>query len=321
MIGNRLGWSLAAVLAVVLGLIAWQLAGVNRLTAPTSLLNETRAFEPLASEVPPSAVYRYDTPGDSGPLYRQAIDAVRRDASRYETAAMAETPDDFEASDAWAALRAAAPLTGDAGLTKDPAIRAGYDGAADDDVDALVLAARCLGHTAQLRSADSPEQARALYEAQFALGAKLFDARIRYAETATALTIARDASRGLRDLADRAADPRRASAAAAFDRSAEALLLRLGPVWGATAAIDGRVIARHCGDVYALADAKTVERVWRVEAVLALGRHRFNAERAADRLVVPRRLAELERVEKDPFVLAAIQAARGLTIEQYRTLR
>lgn len=320
-IGNRPGWTIAGGIAGLLGVVAWQLAGVNRLTPPTNVLSAAGAFAALSPEVPPGVVFRSETPGDSAAHYRRAIEIIRADTMRYEVAASAETAEGFESSEAFAALRAAAPLAGDAGLPTEPAARASYE-PADDELDALVLVARCLDRTARLRLPTDVNRARTLFEAQFALGAKLFEGRVRYAEAAVGLSIARDAAMGLRAVAERTNDTRRASSAATFDRAAQGLLQqRLGPVWEAVAAVDGRLIAEHSGDVYALADAKTAERMWRVEAALALGRHRFNVDRAADRLAVPRRLDEMERAEKDAYVLAAIRTARGLTIEQYRTLR
>jgi hypothetical protein len=59
--------------------------------------------------------------------------------------------------------------------------------------------------------------------------------------------------------------------------------------------------------------------MFRVEAILKLGRYRFNSARAADQLAAPRILKTLE-ADPDPAIQTAARAAQGLTVEQYRMI-
>ena len=322
MIGNRIGWAIAALLALFFALFTWQLVDLNRLTPPTPLLAATSAFEPLNTEVPAAAVFRSDAPGDAGELYRAVAADVRANGDTdYAVLLNATDADALEASPAVAKLIRAGPLTGEVIFAATPASLVSYD-AAYEELDALALAGRCLGKAALLRLADAPQRAKALFEAQFALGARLFAERLRYAEATAGLGLARDAAAGLREVAARAGDARRAALLSTYDRSAAGLQTRrMDPVWNAVGGVDGRVINTHAGDVFALTGRDNRERMWRIEAILALGRHRFNMERTADQLIVTRRLDEVEKGETDPVVQAAIKAAKELTIEQYRTIR
>ena len=81
---------------------------------------------------------------------------------------------------------------------------------------------------------------------------------------------------------------------------------------------DQQSIAEHAGDIFRFA-AKSKEKMFRVEAILKLGRYRFDAARAADQLAAPRFLRRFQR-DPDPAIQAAAQAAANLTIEQYRMI-
>lgn len=328
MLGYRLGFTLAAVIAALFGWLTWQLVEFNRLTPTTPLLTDASATDPLTMEASAAAVFKSDQPGDAGMLYREAIEPMHRRyrntfgyALDYAALANERSPEVIEAAPAVAKLIAAGPMTGDVIFGNDPKALIDYD-AGTEPIDALSLVGQCLGRAALLRLAKEPEKARPLFEAQFALGWKMFNERLRYAEAAAGLSLARDAAAGLRDIAARAGDTRRAALLATFDRSAAGVQSnRLDPVWRALGSVDGRVIARHAGDVYTLTGRDNRERLWRIEAILALGKHRFNIGRDADQLIVPRRLAELEPGETDPAILAAINAAKNLTLEQFRTVR
>jgi hypothetical protein len=81
---------------------------------------------------------------------------------------------------------------------------------------------------------------------------------------------------------------------------------------------DAPRIAANAGDVIRFAKMAK-ERMFRVEAILKLGRYRFDSARGADQLAAPRILGELEK-DPDPVIETAAEAALGLTIEQYRMI-
>jgi hypothetical protein len=59
--------------------------------------------------------------------------------------------------------------------------------------------------------------------------------------------------------------------------------------------------------------------MFRVEAILKIGRYRFDAARKGDQLAAPRVLRRLAD-DPDPVIQAAANAALALTLEQYRTI-
>jgi hypothetical protein len=79
---------------------------------------------------------------------------------------------------------------------------------------------------------------------------------------------------------------------------------------------DMQSIGQHAGDIFRIA-RMSKERMFRVEAVLKLGRYRFDSARAADQLAVPRILRGFQS-DPDPVIRAAALGAGGLTLEEYR---
>ena len=84
-------------------------------------------------------------------------------------------------------------------------------------------------------------------------------------------------------------------------------------------AVDDKVVSEHAGDVFYLAQ-HAGDRVWRVEAIFALGRMKYfvgSEGRAADQRGAPRMLQKLTE-DSDPVIRAAAVAGRDLTIDEYR---
>jgi hypothetical protein len=90
------------------------------------------------------------------------------------------------------------------------------------------------------------------------------------------------------------------------------------PIYEVLTSADPAKIAANAGDIFRFA-TRSRERMFRVEAILKLGRYRFNSARAADQMAAPRFLRFLGH-DADPAVRAAAQAAGGLTVEQYRMI-
>jgi hypothetical protein len=92
------------------------------------------------------------------------------------------------------------------------------------------------------------------------------------------------------------------------------------PLQNVIGAIDQNLIAKNAGDIALLAQKPLPERMWRVEAILKLGRYRFDAARAADQRAVPKILKEIAAGNRDPAIQAAAKAALGLTLDSYRMI-
>jgi hypothetical protein len=84
--------------------------------------------------------------------------------------------------------------------------------------------------------------------------------------------------------------------------------------------IDQNVIEDNVGNVFLLAQ-QGKDHLWKTEAVLKLGRYKFNAGRASDQRAARRLLRAMAKDESlDPVTKAAATSARDLTIEDYRRL-
>ena len=93
---------------------------------------------------------------------------------------------------------------------------------------------------------------------------------------------------------------------------------RIEPLERVITSIDPKVLARHVGDVFVLAE-KSSERVWRVEAVLKLGMYKYYTNTPGDRRAARRMVRSLLN-DPDPAIQTAALAANELTREQYRTI-
>jgi hypothetical protein len=107
----------------------------------------------------------------------------------------------------------------------------------------------------------------------------------------------------------------------AFDAGrVEMMKTRIDPVLKVVRSIDPKVVGQQTGDVFELAK-RCRERMWRVEAILALGRVRYMAGQggtAGNQRNATQLLNKLANTDPDPIIQTAASQARDLTIEQYR---
>jgi hypothetical protein len=182
-------------------------------------------------------------------------------------------------------------------------------------LEALRTLGQCARRAGQLIEKQRPAQAVRLYEATFALGTRLYQERLVWAELDVGLTLMAEGAALLA-----AADPSRAEAIRRFDLARKTFVIdRLQPTLRVIASADQVVIDTHAGDVAWFA-RHAQDRMWRVEAIFKLGRYRFNARHIGDQRAANSLLKELCD-DPDPVIQAAARAARDLTEQQYRTLR
>jgi hypothetical protein len=84
--------------------------------------------------------------------------------------------------------------------------------------------------------------------------------------------------------------------------------------------IDPKIVGTRTGDVFEMAK-RSQDRMWRVEAILALGRVRFftgTSRSAADQRAALAAVKKIAAEDPDTIVRTAAEAARDLTAEQYR---
>jgi len=195
----------------------------------------------------------------------------------------------------------------------------GYDRDASDRVEAIYTLGKTASRLALYIQKEQPDQALLLAEAAFSLGVKLCDERLRWREFDSGAELARDGAFIIKKL-----DPTR-SAGRRYRRADGATFEgSLHPPSGPpSTSADQQVISRTSGDMFYIAkNAK--ERMWRIEAVLKLGRNKFNIGdfgRGAD----PRwSILTVKRMSNDatldPAVRAAAKAATDLTLPEYNSI-
>lgn len=327
--GNRLGWTISAVilLAYAAG-FGWLVRGMNTASAATGFVSAAPATTPIALPVAPSATLPQMTdPRDAAPFYRQAIDHYRKNQAAYEKfltsspgTAAGLPPSDMKGVDL---LVDATPMVQMTLFAEQPEQIVRYD--QKPDLEALGRLGDAAVRLALLRqNGDAREKRQAMqyYEAAFSLGAKLFAERLNYAELMLGFRFMGETSVQLAKLTRGMGDAARAEAFANFNTARQNYFRSsIEPMARVLNSIDSSIVRQHTGDVIHLAESAP-ERVWRVEAILALGRMRFfvgENGRAGDQRAAERVLKKLAQ-DADPVIRAAVSAATNLTIEQYRMM-
>jgi hypothetical protein len=321
--GNRLGWAISAVIAIVtVGSLAFYARGASAMSKPTQFGIEASG-ETVALSVPAQGVLGGSPkPCDAAQSYSEAIALYRREPMVYDDVAGGTS----RATDA-AKLPAVQRLIEGAGcqqmtlFSADPTLIVRYGDA--PELEALRTIGRAavrvgLMHKANKRNADAIK----CYEAAFALGAKLYDERMTYREMMAGNELMGEAGVGLSSLTFTVGDTTRSEAATKFEAARQATFKsHAQPVAAKLISIDPETVAQHTGDVFYLAEHAS-ERMWRVEAMFALGRMRYfvgQGGRLGDQRGAERQLKRYAN-DPDPVVRAAAKAGLALTREQMRTL-
>jgi len=316
--GNALGWciSFCIVAATAAGLVYVQ--RLDHPTPPTELVADAQNLDELELPVDPfTLIPKLTGEADSAELLRRAAMAYQSDPVTYDRAAEGEVPDDFDT------LPAIAPLI-------DGAMARGTVVVGDMPEEVITFkprarlsALRVLGdgviRAGMYREKKDPAAAARLHTAAFALGAKMCQERLVFAEFIGGLDLMSQAAARLVKLE---ANKTRAQDLASFlDAQRTFVAPRVNPIWQVLGTIDPGVISTHAGDLRVFAkDAK--ERMWRVEAIFALGRTRFSASNLRDRVAAVHLLDELSASsDSDPIVRMAAKSARAMTAEDYHQLQ
>jgi hypothetical protein len=310
--GNTLGWKISAVifaLAVAIG--AW-LHNQMQITAPTSLSLDEKN---LAEFSPPvEAIVAQNQPGDAGEKY---------------SAASAAYDQNEDACDAFARNPVGPPpppmqLVMDADslsrmnlFAQNPQAIVDYQ-SNHPALDNLSKIGQDLQSAALLCRKDHPDQARKFLRAAYSLGANLYRERVDYDEFSQGMGLMNGAITAMAEM-----EPADSSRQKLLQTQQQKILDlydgNVKPIYDdVISKADQQSIAEHAGDIFRFA-TKSKERMIRVEAILKLGRYRFDAARAADQLAAPRFLRRFQH-DPDPAVQAAANAAANLTIEQYRMI-
>jgi hypothetical protein len=318
--GSPLGWTISLVLLAIMVLGLWWIEQAGAISAPTDLARNSENLRTLSLPVSPRTVVSMDKPQDAGPIYRRALGAVEEDEALYRR--LFDSPRLYRGERLKAIdLLIEATLCADMSLFADrPERIINYE---NDPRELQTLEA--LGRLCNQIGLRDKEPMNALryYEAAFSLGAKLFDERLAAPEMMAGMTLMGESAQGIMQAAAGIADDRRITAAREFEAARRRYYSeRIEPLLRVLRSIDPQIVGRHGGDVYHIAQ-HAEERLWRIEATLALGRMRYFAGQggsAGDQRGVLRMLESLQK-DPDPMVRTAAAAAIELTPQQYRMLR
>ena len=336
--GNTAGWVIASVVAAGTGLLVFALAGAGAMTPPTELGRDPARWSTVAQPTDPAAVLAdvEFVAGDAGRIYRQAADALvdnptlRRRLEQFAKSPREPLSDTGPLDD----LVRATPYQNATIFADDPAELLNYD-RSPARLDALFALGSAANAQASLlagksraggTSADA-DRARELHRAAYALGRHLYEERVIHRELEYGYRLMGEALGGLAALAQVGGDEPRADEL----RQQRSLLTaavrdEVAPVWAAIGTVndvrnDRDPADLHVGDVATIAASDEADPMWRAEALLRLGKYRFDATRRADRLAADRQARAAAESVADPRLRPAAQAAAALTQDEVANAR
>lgn len=319
--GNRLGWSLSLVLVlIVVGSVYALNSYIEAVSARTAFSVDPNHGAIIELPISPSVVLpEMRDPADAGGIYRKALAEVRDHDVDYFKFLRVGHADDISSVPAINTLLEATTHSHATIFVDHPQEVINYNGDQPARTDLQTLG-QCARRAGQLIAQDQPKRARDLYAAEFALGARLFEERLTYAELDAGLTLLAEGCGMLQTLPPTLLPSGFVDTARQFDTTRRAFVPeRLDPMRNVIGSVDQNIVEAYAGDVFYFAQSAP-ERMWRVEAILKLGRYRFNAGRIGDQRSATRTLKKLEK-DSDPIIQTAAKAALDLTVEQYRMIK
>ena len=169
---------------------------------------------------------------------------------------------------------------------------------------------------------DNLEEAGNDFAAVYSLGLKLYQERVSFAELAAGEDLMGLGDGGLVRVAKRLGNTDMVLSLSSVDADRLSRFdADIQPVWSVISSIDQSTMATHAGDMFQIATDKNQEITWRVEAILHLGRLKYDASRRADEVAAQLLLDQMSEDQSEAApIRTAATLARDLTIEQYRTL-
>lgn len=318
--GNRLGWVLSAISVIgVVGFLFWMNAIAERVAPRTTASSDPQFTGAIELPIAASTVVPSRNNADAGPIYRRAIEQYLQNPRTYEMFARSGRVEEIRNVPAIKLLLEASDHSTARIFQDHPSEVVNYinEKPALEAVRHLGVCARVAG---QLIQRDRPAEAMKHYEAAFALGSKLYAERLTWMELDTGLGLMAENAKMIAALATTMGDTAKAESARQFDQARiQYVNQRLLPALRVITSADAALIDQHAGDIVYFARSAN-DRLWRDESILKLGRLRFHAARPGDQRIAMKVIQELSG-DPDPIIRAAADAARDLTIEQYRMIR
>jgi hypothetical protein len=315
--GNLHGWLISLVLAgLILTPVAW-LARMSSVTAPRGIALDPKNLMAMELPMSPEEAWPiFSDDSDAGDSYKQVCAAWNSDAEA-ECEKFVATP----TRQIPAALQ---PLIDARHCQRMVLFAADLPAVVNyaneqPDLDNLFAAGEWTYKAGlSLGVHGQTAEARDYLEAAFALGRQLWQERVVFDECQKGMELMSDAAGAMCHISTKGSE--------LYDRLSEFQKemqdyqsQRIVPIWAVMSGVGEPIIEQSAGDILMFAN-QSKERMWRVEAVLALGRYQFNAATRGDQIGAARAVRKLAD-DPDPAVAAAGAAARDLTIETYRMIR
>ncbi|HEX4053793.1 MAG TPA: hypothetical protein VHX86_05975 [Tepidisphaeraceae bacterium] len=312
--GNALGWKISAVIFLLAIVLGASLHSQMQITDPTDLSLDPKNLAELSPPVPAEGIVERNVSGDAGEKYSAAVANFDDDADACEE--FAQNPKGPAPRPMQLVLEAT-HLSGMNLFDKKPAEIVDYQTDHPSLDNLAKLGGEMESAALLLRRAGKNDESRKFLLAAYALGQNLFRERVDYDEYSHGMGLMDGATTALAEMEPAGSARQKTlqdqqSAMVDFDQK------NVQPIYDVLASADPQRIAANAGDVFRFA-TRGRERMFRVEAILKLGRYRYDAARMADQLAAPRFLSRLSR-DSDPVIRAAATAAADLTIEQYRMI-
>jgi hypothetical protein len=327
MFGNRLGWGISAAIFIATVAVMAVIYRAGAYISPPRTVGSNAASYTMQLPLDPRSLATWMTEEqDAIAIYKDAIteyNAKTRHYNAYLERGRLNSPEHKEIEKGVSLLIKAAPMKKPGVFSDRPAELITYD----TDRPALKEALRTVGKTAMKvgrqhevaageAKADDEKQknlsrAREIYRSVFSLGVKLYEERLVFDEWFEA----RELLSVARWMGEIATDVNEANRLKDFD--AQFLDFYKKKIEAPQNTI--QVLYPYTGDVAALA-TNAGDPMWRVEAILALGRCRYTAPRAGDQLGATRLIEELTG-DPDIRIRLAALAAKNLTRDGIHKLR
>ena len=319
--GNWIGWVISAVLLGASGAGFYHLAVPPPESAPVHLIPDSLMRNLSLPEGTDKIVPPGKREGDAGQLYLQAMMRFKANPTPYNDPIHA-APNDLPAIDL---LRQATDYRRMSLFEARPQLLINYNNDLPE-LDALIKiadAADTVGLGARLDGKYA--EAKQCFNAVFALGRHLFDERVTWREMSAGIGMMSDASQNLAKIADDEKDGARSAVLRHLQEELDKYRNELqdkiaSPLTNPVESYAGK----YSGDIFAIAKDTSVERVWRVQAILHLGRYKWNVadghrgDQVWGHRVLRRVKNSIDSANLDNVIQTATDVALDLTLDQQR---
>lgn len=321
MFGNTKGWIISAAIVLVMGFILFKTAQLPPVSPPTG---KFKLAEPIALPTDPKPLLPpMDKDCNAADLYRQAIAEYEQNEKLYEAggtyekdlrAAMAANPKAIQ-------LIVEATNCNRMDLFKSKPQQVVHYESSWPQLTAINQLGRRtvqfgMMHRTEPKNLDEAEK---YLNAAFALGYRLYSERVVWEELNHGLNLMFEAAKNLARVAKDRNDEARADQ---FEQLASDIDTykqeKIVPLVFVVTSIDSQTIGRYGGDIFGLA-RQSPEPMWRTEALMSLGRMRYNTSKRGDQIGANREIKKYLN-DPDPAVREAAKIANEMTIERYRML-